>query len=72
MVVKTKIEGVEQVAIVGDWFQDEKSLERLQVALSDVLEVCITSEESKNLVQADSLFFLLRLIEALDEKQLNV
>lgn len=72
MVVRTKIEGVERVAIVGDWFQDEKSLERLQVALSDVLEVCITSEESKNLVQADSLFFLLRLIEALDEKQLNV
>lgn len=72
MVVKTKIEGVEQVAIVGDWFQDEKGIERLQMALSDVLEVCITSEESKNLVQADSLFYLLRLIEALDEKQLNV
>ena len=69
MVVKTKIEGVERVAIVGDWFQDEKGLERLQMALSDVLEVCITSEESKNLVQADSLFCLLRLKEALEEKQ---
>jgi hypothetical protein len=68
MVVKVKIEGVEQVAIVGDWFQDAKGLERLQKALSDVLEQCVTNEESKNNVQADSLFYLLRLMEALNEK----
>lgn len=68
MIVKTKIGGIEQVAIVGDWFQDEKGLERLQMALSDVLEQCITNEDSKNQVQADSLFYLLRLKEALAEK----
>lgn len=67
MIAKVKIEGVEQMAIVGDWFNDEKGLERLKTALSDVLEVCITREESKNQVQADSLFYVLRLIEALEE-----
>lgn len=72
MVTKVKIEGIERVAIVGDWFQDEKSLERLQMALSDVLEQCIINEKSKNQVQADSLFYLLRLIEALEEKPQNV
>ena len=69
MITKVKVDGVEQMAIVGDWFQDEKGLDRLQAALSDVLEVCITNEESKNLVQADSLFCLLRLIEAMEEKR---
>ena len=68
MVVKTEIKGVEQIAIVGDWFQGNEGIERLQMALSDVLEQCITNEESKNNVKADSLFYLMRLIEALKEK----
>lgn len=72
MVTKVEIEGIERVAIVGDWFQDEKSLERLQMALSDVLEQCITNEESKNQVQANSLFYMLRLIDDLKEVKLEL
>ena len=68
MITKVKIEGIEQLAIVGDWFQGDEGIERLQMALSDVLEQCITNEESKNNVKADSLFYLMRLIEALKEK----
>ena len=67
MIVKSKINGANQMAIVSDWFQDEKGFERLYCALSDVLEQCVTNEETKANVQADSVFCMLRLMEAIKE-----
>ena len=56
------------MAIVSDWFQDEKGFEKLHCALSDVLEQCITNEETKANVHADSVFWVLRLMEAIKEE----
>jgi selenocysteine-specific translation elongation factor len=67
MIVKSKINGANQMAIVSDWFQDEKGFERLHNALSDVLEQCVTNEETKANVQADSVFCVLRLMEVIKE-----
>ena len=67
MIVNTKIDGVNQMAIVSDWFQDEKGFEKLHCALSDVLEQCITNDETKANVHADSVFCVLRLMDAIKE-----
>lgn len=68
MIKEVSINGVKQTAIVSDWFQDERGVEDLQRALFDVLEQCVTNPETKNNVQSQSLFYLLRLLEALKER----
>lgn len=65
MIKEVIIDGVKQTAIVGDWFQGENGVKDLHKALSDVLEQCVTSAEAKNRVKPESVFYVLRLLEAL-------
>ena len=66
MVKEVCIEGVKQTAIIGDWFQGSEGIVKLRNALKDELEQCSTNQEKKNNVQADSIFYVLRLIEDLN------
>lgn len=66
MVKEIVIKGVKGTAIIDDWFQGYEGIAKLRKSLEDVLEQCITNQETKENVQAESIFYVLRMIKALD------
>lgn len=66
MVTEVIIEGIKQKAITDDWFCDCEGIMKLRNSLEDVLEQCISTQETKDNVRAESLFYMLRIIKALD------
>ena len=69
MVKTILVEGIEQFAITGDWFSDNEGIMKLHGAVKDVLEQCLTNQEAKENVHAESVFYVLRLIEALENNE---
>ena len=68
MITNVTVGGEERVAIVLDQNLDSSYIPYYRDAIMDALEAVSMSKESKDTLSTTSMFFLLQLVKALEEK----
>lgn len=63
MIKRIKLDGVTRIAIFMDELIVPGDVRELRSALLDCLETCLASEKSKRFTKAESLRYMVRLID---------